>query len=354
MMLVTFITIRVVVLITHGGGAPLQLKTIAQAIGTSIHYSGKNNLNISKTFPVRFTVGICASDESPNLVSLLDLVCEDEIPEGFVLSRIIVVASACSKKTLDYIRRISERDNRLLVFEEAERHGKAEALNKIFERREGDFLVLINADALPSSGSISKLLMSIARNESVGIASARPFFENKKGGILAKIQELMWSVHNESSLLLNHMGISNHSNDEMMVVRAELLESLPYGLVNDGAFIAGRAKENGYSVRFCENAQVKIEVPSAISDNVEQRRRVIFGHFQVRKLVGRSPTTVESMLLSSPFLSLWILVRTLAKSPRYLGVLPIAVAGEILALVMALVDLARSTDKHRIWKRYER
>ncbi len=72
----------------------------------------------------------------------------------------------------------------------------------------------------------------------------------------------MWSVHNECSLRLNHMNLSNHGSDEMMVVRTELLSQLPDGLVNDGAYIAGNARLRGYSVKFCNEAPVRIDVPS--------------------------------------------------------------------------------------------
>ena len=46
----------------------------------------------------------------------------------------------------------------------------------------------------------------------------------------------MWYFHNESSMVLNHAGVSNHSSDEMMLVRSSALEHLPDGLVNDGAY----------------------------------------------------------------------------------------------------------------------
>ena len=39
----------------------------------------------------------------------------------------------------------------------------------------------------------------------------------------------MWTVHNECSTKLNHMDISNHGSDEMMVVRTELLNPLAGG-----------------------------------------------------------------------------------------------------------------------------
>lgn len=299
----------------------------------------------------KFSIGICAADESPSVPELLELIRKDPTPPGFVLSRIILVASACSSSILNYASEISQLDNRLLILQESERQGKAEALNKIFESSDGELLVLINADAMPERGAISKLLSGISAADTVGIVSAKPYFNSMKG-LLANIEQFMWLVHNECSFILNHMHISNHSNDEMMVIRTKLLRRLPKGLVNDGAFISACVKDSEFSIKFCDDAGVRIQVPSKIPDCIGQRRRIIFGHFQVWKLLGGPPKTVESILFLAPLLGLRILVRSLAKSPKFLTILPIAIITEIFAISMALVDVARSTDKHGIWKRY--
>lgn len=303
----------------------------------------------------RFSIGICASGSSSRIVELLRFIGTELVTvlPDFELGRIVVVASGCPGITIDGIRSVPKMEDRLVLVEEPRRLGKAEALNRIFELCVGDFLLLINADAFPSKGSIQKLLRSIAFNESVGIVCAKPFFE-PGNGMTDSVEQLMWSVHNESSNLLNHLDVSNHGNDEMMIVRTGLLGPLPYELVNDGAFISGRAKKARYSVKFCDGAGVKIEVPSTIAKSIGQRRRIIFGHFQVWKLIGVPPTTIESLLLFSPLLSLRILIRTVAKSPGFLLSLPVATWCELLSLLMALKDVAQSTDKHRIWKRYER
>lgn len=334
------------------------MESITKRIGTcaSSNVGMASSQLTNPTSPYEFTVGICASDEASSLPTLLQSILSESFPRDFSLCRIVIVESACPREIMDHMRTISENDDRLLVLEETERLGKADALNKIFERCVGDFLLLINGDALPSKGSIAKLLNSIAGSKSIGVVSAEPYFEAKRegGGVLAKIEQFMWSVHNESSLLLNHMNISNHSSDEMMITRTNLLMALPYGLVNDGAYIAATMKNAGYSIRFCKDAKVKIDVPSRISDSVGQRRRILFGHFQVLKWVGKLPITVESMLLISPLLGLRILVRTLARSPKFIAILPLAIPIEVLASFMAMIDLTRSSTKHRIWKRYGR
>lgn len=353
---VFFATIGVVILITfepiekfiHMGHFRHLLKTTSAVLcdPSTSNYTPK-----ILAPPYKFSIGICASDTAPNLSSLLELIESDHIPQDFILSRVILVASGCAGKSIAYARELEQKETRLMIIQEPERYGKADAINKVFEHSDGDFLIFVNADALPSKGSIGKLLESIATNDSVGIASASPFFEPRKG-ILSKVEQLMWSMHNETSRLLNHMDICNHSNDEMLIVRSNLWRHLPYDLVNDGAFIAACARRDGYSIKFCEDAKVKIDVPSRITDSIEQRRRIIFGHFQIRKLLGQSPITVESMLLSSPLLALKIVVRTLARSPLFIAIFPVTVSSEILALCGALMDFSRSSKRHSVWRRY--
>lgn len=316
----------------------------------SVFHNNRTSIN-SARMSCKFSIGICASDDTANLSNLLHLIENNPASQDFVLSRIILVASECTGKGIEYAQKLAQEDTRLLIIQEEKRKGKADAINKIFGLADGEFLMLVNADALPSNNSIRRLLELISANDSVGIVSASPFFESKRG-MLSKIEQLMWTMHNESSLLLNHMNISNHSNDEMMVIRSNLWRRLPEGLVNDGAFIAAVAKRTGYSIKFCKDAKVKIDVPSRVSDDIGQRRRIIFGHLQIWKMIGESPITVESMLFSNPLVSLKIMIHTLACSPFFILVLPIAILTETLAFFGALADFSRSSKRHKVWRRY--
>ena len=304
--------------------------------------------------PDRCSIGICASDGAPKLLDLLNVIRSEEFPKYLGLNKIVIVASGCEPQVLSLLRQLAEKDPRINLLEEPERNGKAEALNKIIQQCEGDHILFVNSDALPQSGSISKLFRALKNDPSVGIVSACPVLDaGAKEGTTFGVEELMWSVHNEASLLLNHMKISNHSSDEMMLVRSSALETLPKNLVNDGAYLAGRAKLKGYLIKFCEDAKVGIDVPSRLSDLISQRRRIIYGHMQVKRLTGSSPKTVKFLLLSNPMLSLSIAFKTLLKRPSRLRALPLALMCEGISSLLALYDTSLdSPNKHSVWKRY--
>jgi cellulose synthase/poly-beta-1,6-N-acetylglucosamine synthase-like glycosyltransferase len=297
-----------------------------------------------------FSIGICAADRAANLENLLKTIESETFPE-LALKKIVLVASACDPKALTFARRLASSNKRLVLIEEPERRGKADAINQIIDNYDGRFLVLINSDALPQPGAISELLRIIEKDAGMGMISASPYVGEREG-LTGALSQLLWEVHNELLRKLNHGDLNNRCCDELLALRAEAVHKLPPDTVNDGAYLAGKASLAGYSIRFCETAKVKIDVPQTFVDVIRQRRRIVYGHFQIWKTVGQPPKTLESMLTSDPILSLSIIIRTLARSPRLIIALPVALMGEAASVFLAIWDSLSSTRKHVMWKRF--
>ena len=297
-----------------------------------------------------FSIGICAADHAAKLEELLDIINQEPYPTGFVLKSIIIVGSGLDPEAGALLRGLAERNTKLTLVEEPVRRGKAQAINRIFEEYSADFLVLVNSDAHPERGAIAQLLSAIAGDSNVGMVSASPVLENTPG-ITGAVLRLMWGVHNECLLTLNHGGLNNHCCDELIVLRSKAVRKLPRETVNDGAFLAGSAYREGYSIQFCERAHVRIDVPRRISDVLKQRRRILYGHAQIVRFVGQTPRTLESMVFTSPKLGLSILIRTLARSPKLVLALPVAVLGELLSAMGAAFDGVTATNNHVPWDR---
>jgi poly-beta-1,6-N-acetyl-D-glucosamine synthase len=282
---------------------------------------------------------------------LLEMVLSHEVP-GFLMRKVVLVASDCSENTLRVARETAARDRRLRLLEHEKRTGKADALNEIFRETEGDFLVYVNADAMIDETSIPTILTSIERDKWIGFVSGRPVFM-RPGGLIADVLDTMWSSFDLLSSDPYQSEQRNHGTDELMVIRSELLPELPAGVVNDGAYIAGRIREMGLRILFQPEAIVHIDVPRRMIDLIRQRRRILFGHIQVKRLVGKAPRTVETMMFFSPAESSRIVMRMLARRPKRILVLPVAAMGELLALSGALWDTFVSNAGHAVWKRYE-
>jgi cellulose synthase/poly-beta-1,6-N-acetylglucosamine synthase-like glycosyltransferase len=299
-----------------------------------------------------FTIGVCASDSARALPHLLDFLLKEDYGEGFKLRELMVVASGCEASTVSAAQELAASDPRVTLITEPERRGKAEAINRIIGNSFGENLIFLNSDAMPEVGAIRKLLSVAAQDPTIGCVSACPVFDKGKG-LLQDSLGLMWSAHNLVSLRLNHAGMSNHSSDELLLVRRRFLTQLPSKLVNDGAYIGGLATSRGFRVKFSEEARVRIALPATPGEMISQRRRIIFGHVQVWKRLGRPPRTMESLLFTSPLLSVRLLVALLARNLRLIIVLPIVATSEIASALLALTDWALSTDRHAVWRRFE-
>ncbi len=301
--------------------------------------------------PAGYTVGICATGPSRNVVGLVNSVLGESRTSPLPLEQVIVVASDCPDSVTSGLMAVASVDPRVEVLLEDVRHGKAEAVNRILSGAQGQFVVMVNADARPEPGAISRLLSSISTEDAIGAVSAMPVVDEGEG-VTSMLVDMIWRTHNESSRLLNHMNISNHASEELVVFRASAIGMLPAGLVNDGAYLASTVKRRGYSVRFSEAAKVGIETPSRVSDLIAQRRRILFGHAQVWRKAGAPPKTIESLLLLSPSIGFRLSVRIVSQSPRYLMILPLAFVTEVSAALLSIWDTLGSTKKHVVWRRF--
>jgi len=298
-----------------------------------------------------FTIGVCTTGASLGVIRLVKSLLDEGQLAPVELRRLIVVASDCPNEVVSDLQRIQELDNRVDLVVEDARHGKAEAINKILARADGRFVTLVNSDAIPEPGAIARLLAMAYADNRIGAISAMPVTQRRRG-LTSLLTDFMWSTHNECSLALNHMNLSNHSSDELVVFRPAAIDRLPQNLVNDGAFLAATARRRGYSVRFCPSARVKIETPRRMSDLISQRRRILFGHAQVWRKTGAPPKTIESLLLFSTPTGLKLLVRTLVRHPRFLLALPLAAVSELSASLLSIADTLLSSKRHAVWRRF--
>jgi len=266
------------------------------------------------------------------------------------MQRMVIVASACSPETVACLQALREADGRIKLIVEERRRGKADAINKILSSLETPTILLVNSDARPEPGAIARLLSTMGSDEKIGAVSAVPVPEERTG-LMSSLLGLMWGAHNDCSVALNHMNISNHACDELVLFRKSAISALPNNTVNDGAFFAGTARLRGYSIKVSAGARVRIKTPGRITDVISQRRRILFGHLQVWQRIGAPPKTIESLLFISPTTSLSLLVSTLARRPRSILALPVALVSETCAVILSILDTVRSTQAHTVWRR---
>ncbi len=254
----------------------------------------------------KVTVGICAYNEGKNIGKLLQNVLKQQ--SLCLDSEVIVVCSGCTDNTADIVNKYAALDARVKPYYEKERKGKASAINYISAHAVGDAIVFISADTLPSKGGFAKMLAKLWQTNT-GLVCGNPTPINTSKSMVGRIVQVLWRFHGHVFEELNDAGLAKHAS-EAFVVRRELVEQMPSETVNDDAYIAVNVKKKGWLIKFCPDAQISICGPKTFKEYFQQRRRVVFGHFQIKKMTGESPQYLMQMLPSQPVrtakLVLWL------------------------------------------------
>src|SRR3972149_9004764 len=231
------------------------------------------------------TVGICAYNEGMNIGKLLNnILNQQELPPN---SEVLIVCSGCTDNTVPIVQEYSKQDPRVNVHVEAERKGKASAINHILSNAKCDIILFISADTLPNIGCFPKLLSKL-RIPKTGIVCGNPVPINSSNSLVGKIVRLLWGFHDHVFKQLNDAGLARHAT-EIFCIRRGIVDKIPTETVNDDAYIALTAKKKGWLIKYETESRVSICGPQTFADYYKQRRRVLFGHHQVKKTTGESP-----------------------------------------------------------------
>src|SRR5437879_7768343 len=147
--------------------------------------------------PANISIGICAYNEARRLPALFESLSTQVLAFGFLLKEILVVASGCTDGTERVVEDWAEREPRLGLIPEAERSGKASALNAILARFRGDILVLVNADARLLPGALWQLLGAFDRGPEIEVVCGFQIPEPAGSAITAGA-DVWWVLHNRT------------------------------------------------------------------------------------------------------------------------------------------------------------
>jgi poly-beta-1,6-N-acetyl-D-glucosamine synthase len=258
---------------------------------------------------MQVTVGICAFNEDKNIGRLLeDILTSQEISFDF---EVLVVCSGCTDRTVDIVQNFAKQDLRVKVAIENERKGKASAINYILSNAHGDAIIFVSADIMLQKGCFAGLLSRLQRPD-VGIVCGNPVPINSSKLMVGKLVQLLWSFHSYVFAQLNDAGLARHAT-EIFIIRKGIVKKIPYETVNDDAFIAVTAKQKRWLIKFELESRVLICGPSTLSEYFQQRRRIMYGHYQVKKLTGEPPQHLMYLMPCYPIKALKLGVTLIKK-----------------------------------------
>jgi biofilm PGA synthesis N-glycosyltransferase PgaC len=295
---------------------------------------------------MNLTVGICAYNEERNIRALLgDVLGQMNLPQK---SRVVVAASGCTDDTVSIIREIMRRDQRVELIEEKVRTGKTSAINLILDTCQAGLLALVSADIRLPKNSLSEILRAVS-DDSIAVVGGLPVVENSENGTVAKSATIIWRVMRQAMTELGSRGELSFVMGELYCFRTNLIKQIPSEVVNDDAYVATFARNRGFKVIHATKASFLLKVPSSIPDYIAQRRRVTFGHLQIKNQLGRFPN-IEGIALDHTLILARAMIHEAAWHPKSILRAMFLMELEVAVRLLAWLDL-RAGRQHITWNR---
>ena len=282
--------------------------------------------------PIFLTV-VCAYNEEANLRRLLPLL------RGWGYD-VLVVDDGSRDRTSE-----AALENGCMLLRHGRRMGKGASLSEAirFAEEMGYAAVVeVGADAIPSPGSIERIVSTLLRSERIGGVSAAQVPAGPKGPAQL-VDELMWAALRYGKAIQQALTGSAHLGAVMYCFRLPVnaVESIRASVNDDervGLLLAGRGLKTLYE----ERATVIFDASSCFSHLVERRRRMILGHLLLRS------STAPSM---NPSVAVAALARAVSERPSRIAWVVPAVLIELLARLLAWWDIRRGGYRRRVlWR----
>jgi cellulose synthase/poly-beta-1,6-N-acetylglucosamine synthase-like glycosyltransferase len=284
-------------------------------------------------------VGIPAYNERGRIGYLLHQVLSEK---DFRPDKIIVNASGSTDGTQDEVVSIAKNTSLIEMIDNAERTGKAEALNEILRMCSANLIIFIDGDVKLNDGCLREILEPLFLNNSVGVVSGNVMPLNSSSrGFFPFVSWLERKLHHELCLDLINKGKAPKVNGTFFAVRRNAVELLPRYTVSDDEYISWCAQKKGYIVTYAPKAIVYTKDPENFADYIAKRRRIFLGHFLVRKTLGHVvPTTRVSEIMP-------LLLKFFINKKRKVFYFFVMFFLQFLSYILALLDLSTGNIQYR-------
>lgn len=295
---------------------------------------GPQRLGASSGIALECTVGMMAYNEEDTIADALHSVLSQRLVTAH-LCEVIVVASGCEDRTIEIVSDIARRDPRVKLLVQAQREGKASAINLFLGAAHCPLLVMVSADVVVDDGALETLVGHFS-DPTVGMAGGRPVPVNSETGLLGHAVHLQWRLHDRVARKSPKLG-------EIVAFR-NLVPAIPPDTAVDELSIQALISQLGYRLVYEPRAVVYNRGPATVRDFFRQRRRIHAGHLETRARQGYAAPT------SSP----WRVARALwgsgcFSSPGASALTLGTILLEATARALGRYDVAR----HRSHQRWE-
>jgi cellulose synthase/poly-beta-1,6-N-acetylglucosamine synthase-like glycosyltransferase len=279
------------------------------------------------------SIGITAYNEEQNIGNLLEALLEQHL-HRVEIAEIIIVASACTDRTVPIVQQYMARDPRVRLIEQPKREGKTSAINLFLAEAQSDICVLESGDTIPHEYAVEHLVRMFA-DPTVGMVGAQKMAVDTPEHIVGLLSHLRLRMEHELCLEIPRLG-------EMIAFR-KLFDQIPYDVAMDEAFVEAIVVDRGLSVRYAPDAIVYNTGPDNISDFVRQRRRNHAGHLYLKHKYGYAVSSIQNGRVMR------IAFKEVIGVIKLLWVLFLLAVLEGWSRLLGWYDFAIKRDRHVVW-----
>jgi len=279
------------------------------------------------------SVGVTAYNEEQNIGSLMEALVEQHLHRVEIIE-IIVVASACTDRTVPIVQEYMARDPRVRLIEQPKREGKTSAVNLFLSEAQSEICVLESGDTVPHEYAVEHLVRMFD-DPSVGMVGAQKMAVNTPEHISGLLSHLRLRMEHELCLEIPRLG-------EMIAFR-KLFDKIPTDVAMDEAFVEALVVKRGMSVRYAPDAIVYNTGPDNIADFVRQRRRNHAGHLYLKHKYGYAVSSIQNTRVAR------IALKEIVGVVRLLWVLFLLAGLEGWSRLLGWYDFAVKRDRHVVW-----
>ncbi len=282
---------------------------------------------------IRCSVGITAYNEEANIGALLQALLDQHLHRVEIVE-IIVVASACTDRTVPIVQEFMARDPRIKLIEQERREGKTSAINLFLKAATAEICVLESGDTLPHEYAVEHLVRMF-EDPTVGMVGAQKVAVNTPDHIVGLLSHIRLRLEHQLCLEIPRLG-------EMIAFR-KVFDQIPPDVAMDEAFVEAIVVQRGMSVRYAPDAIVYSTGPTSIRDFVRQRRRNHAGHLYLKHKYGYAVSSIQNRRVIK------VVLRELWGVVRFLWVLFLLAALEGYSRLLGWYDFAVRGERHVVW-----
>ncbi len=284
---------------------------------------------------INCSIGITAYNEEANIGRLLRRMLDQRL-ETVAITEIVVVASGCTDGTVAVAQEVAAADGRIRVLVQAEREGKASAMNLFIREAREDALLLCSADLLPEWDAVERLMAPFADPE-VGMTGCHPVPVNDPATFMGFAVHLQWALHHE-------MNVAGGFKGGEMVGFRRVFERIPYHTAVDEASVEPIVRGQGYKVQYCPDAIVYNKGPETVADFLRQRRRIYAGHLDLQRMLGYKVSTMSGGKIFS------LLLKNMDWRPKQFVWTWAVVGLEVYGRFLGWRDYKTGAKNHTVWE----